>query len=156
MLGIPACFRGEDTIFGIYHKEALCSLFPHATMPRMRFSVYTVKNASARRSCMHQWRGDGFRVYIIRKLCGRRFCMHLWREHDFRYMLYNRRSQLALAACNNVNNTIFGIYYKDATRSPFQHPSMARTSFSVYIIKKLCAHCCCMHQWRGHDFWYVS
>ena len=62
---------------------------------------------------------------------------------------------LVFAACIYGETTIFGKYYKDALRSLSLHVSTARLRVSVYIIKMLAARCCCMHQWRDRDFWYM-
>ena len=60
-----ACINGEISIFGSYYKEALGSPLLYATMARSRFSVY-----------------------IIEKHCARRCNMYQRRHRDFRYTLY--------------------------------------------------------------------
>ena len=99
-------------------------------------------------------------VYIIKRLSSRCCCKHQWQDCDFRHMLY-RSSVLIVAACNNCETTIgktaiLGRHYKEAMCSPLLYPSTARPWVSVYITKRFCARCCCMHEQWDCNFRNVS
>ena len=53
------------------------------------------------------------------------------------------------------NGAILSIYYKEAPSSLLLHASVARPQFSVYIIKKLVARSCCMHEGQDRNSLYM-
>ena len=129
----------ETAILNIYYKEALSSLLLHASTARPPFSVYIIKKLVACSCCMHEGRDRNSFAYVIKKLCARCCCMY----------------QKARLHAATARPGIFGIHHKEALCSPLLHGYMVRLQFSVYIIKKPCAHHCCMHEWRDCKFRYI-
>ena len=154
-LDIAFCINGETAILSKHCKEALGSPLPHGSTarPRPTFGIYFIEAL-----CLPLLQAPTarlqFSVYTTKKLCARRCCMYQRRDCDFRFIL-KRSSRLSVAACNNGETTIFGIYYQEALCSPLLRVSTAILRYSVYIMKMLSARPCCRQQWRERDFRYI-
>ena len=147
MLTVAACINAETVIFGINYKEALSSLFLHAPTVILQFSVYIRKKLVARCCCMDRINGETAIVGTCYKeaLCSSLLCIN---GETAIFGIFSTETPVSLLLYASMARKPFlSICYKEALYLPLLHTLTPRSQVFIYIMKKLCAHCWCMHQW---------